>query len=135
VLLKRARRFAESQTVGRKSVMSDKPANSDRRLRRRYMAGLPARVHISGISEPMMAELADLSAVGCFLRGEDVSFLASPGDTLAFGCVLDDRVVALARGRVVRRSPGDGLGICIEQANDVMDSLLGVLAASECQAA
>jgi hypothetical protein len=115
--------------------MSDSKATADRRRRRRYLAGLPARVHISGISEPMTAELADLSAVGCFLRGEEVSFLAAPGDLLAFGCRLDERVVALARCRVVRRAPGDGLGILIEHANDVFDSLLGVLAASEAEAA
>jgi hypothetical protein len=115
--------------------MPHTPATAERRRRRRYLAGLPARVHISGISEPMTAELADLSAVGCFLRGEDVSFLAAPGDVLAFGCRLEDNVVALARGTVVRREPGDGLGVLIDNANDVLDSLLGVLAASEAEAA
>ena len=107
------------------------PTPTDRRRRRRYPANLTARVHIQGISDPMEAELTDLSAIGCFLKGEDVSFLASPGDELAFGCVTDagtELAVALARGRVVRRAPGDGLGVLIEQANDVLDCLIGTLA-------
>ena len=108
---------------------------SDRRRRHRYFAGLPARVHISGISDAASAELSDLSAVGCFLKGEEVSFLAAPGDELAFGCVLGSLGVALARGKVVRRMPGDGLGIAIEQANDLMDLLLGALAREREQAA
>jgi hypothetical protein len=43
--------------------------------------------------------------------------------------------VALGRGKVVRRVPGDGLGIAIEQANDLMDLLLGGLAREREQAA
>jgi hypothetical protein len=109
------------------------PTPVDRRRRRRYRAQLTARVHIQGVTDPQEAELTDLSAVGCFLRGADVSFLAVPGDELAFGCVTasgDNLEVALARGKVVRRAPGDGLGIYIEQANDVLDRLIGVLAAT-----
>jgi hypothetical protein len=34
---------------------------------------------------------------------------------------------------VVRRAPGDGLGVYIEQANDVLDRLIGILAASEAE--
>lgn len=115
--------------------MSENLQPADRRRRHRYHAGIPARVHIHGISDAATAELFDLSAVGCFLRGEEVSFLAAPGDQLAFGCVLGSVGVALARGRVVRRAPGDGLGIAIEQANDLMDLLLGALAREREQAA
>jgi hypothetical protein len=110
------------------------PTPVDRRRRRRYAAHLTARVHIQGVADPQEAELADLSAVGCFLRGAEVSFLAAPGDELAFGCVTatgETLAVALARGRVVRRAPGDGLGVHIEQANDVLDLLIGLLAATE----
>ena len=64
------------------------PPRPDRRRRHRYFAGLPARVHIHGLPDAASAELADLSAIGCFLKGEEVSFLAAPGDELAFGCVL-----------------------------------------------
>ena len=102
----------------------------DRRRRRRYTTRLPARVRIHGISDPLDAELADLSAVGCYLRGAEVSFVAAPGDELAFGCVTETgESVALVRGRVVRRAPGEGLGVLIEQANEVLDRLLGALAA------
>ena len=105
------------------------PPPSERRRRRRYVTRLIARVRIHGIADPMTAELADLSAVGCFLRGADVSFMAAPGDAVAFGCVMGDgQPVALARGKVVRRSPGDGLGILIEHANEALDRLLGTLA-------
>src|SRR5262245_41765426 len=89
----------------------------ERRRRPRYFVGLPVRLHIEGLEEPTLAELADASATGCFLRSDEASFLAEPGERLAFGFVLPSRDVGLVRGRVVRCTPGDGLAIQIEQAN------------------
>jgi hypothetical protein len=106
----------------------------DRRRRRRYTLGASVRVQIDGVHEPMPAQLADVSATGCFLRSAEVSFLASAGDRIAFGCVLVDQDIALVRGRVIRRMPGDGLGIVIDQANQSFDSLVGALAKAEADA-
>jgi hypothetical protein len=36
--------------------------------------------------------------------------------------------VGLVRGKVVRRIPGEGLAVAIEQANEPFDELLGTLA-------
>ena len=101
---------------------------SDRRSRSRYTIGLPVRVHVDGMDRSLLAELADVSATGCFLRGADIARATVLGDRVAFGFVLPTLEVGLVRGRVVRRSMGDGLGMVIEQANSPFDELLGTLA-------
>jgi hypothetical protein len=108
---------------------------SERRRRHRYTVGMPVRVFIEGITDAILAELSDVSATGCLLRSEEVSFLADPGETLAFGFVTPSRDVGLVRGRVVRRAPGHGLAVVIERANGAFDELLGRLAGNERAAA
>jgi|SRR4051795_11661419 hypothetical protein len=103
---------------------------ADRRRRSRYTIGLPVRVHVDGMDRSLLAELADVSATGCFLRGADIARATVLGDRLAFGFVLPSHEVGLVRGRVVRRNLGDGLGVVIEQANSPFDELLGSLAQS-----
>jgi hypothetical protein len=103
-------------------------AGADRRSRSRYAIGLPVRVQVDGMDRSMLAELTDVSATGCFLRGVDLAHQTGPGDRVAFGFVLPSLDVGLVRGRVVRRTPGDGLGVVIEQANSPFDELLGSLA-------
>jgi hypothetical protein len=76
----------------------------------------------------LLAELTDVSATGCFLRGSELALATGPGDRLAFGFVLPSLEVGLVRGRVVRCTAGDGLGVQIEQANSPFDELLGTLA-------
>jgi hypothetical protein len=107
----------------------------ERRQRHRYNVGVPVRVLIEGIADPIAADLSDVSASGCLLRSEEVSFLADPGERLAFGFVTQSRDVALVRGRVVRRAPGHGLAVIIEQANGAFDELLGRLAGDDFVAA
>lgn len=101
---------------------------ADRRGRSRYVVGLPVRVQVDGMDRSVLAELTDVSATGCFLRGSEIALATAPGDRLAFGFVLPSREVGLVRGRVVRRTSGDGLGVVIEQANSPFDELLGTLA-------
>jgi hypothetical protein len=101
---------------------------SDRRTRSRYTIGLPVRVQVDGMDRSLLAELADVSATGCFLRGGELARATVLGDRLAFGFVLPNLEVGLVRGRVVRRAMGDGLGLVIEQANSPYDELLGSLA-------
>jgi hypothetical protein len=103
---------------------------ADRRSRSRYAIGLPVRVHVDGMDRSLLAELSDVSATGCFLRGTEIALATSLGDRLAFGFVLPSLEVGLVRGRVVRRTSGDGLGVVIEQANSPFDELLGSLAQS-----
>jgi hypothetical protein len=59
-----------------------------------------------------------------------VTMAIRPGDRIAFGFVLPSLEVGLVRGRVVRRTSGNGLGMIIEQANSPFDELLGTLAQS-----
>jgi hypothetical protein len=101
---------------------------TDRRSRARYSVGLPVRVQVDGMDRSMLAELSDVSATGCFLRGVELAHTTAPGDKVAFGFVLPSLEVGLVRGRVVRRTPGDGLGVVIESANSPFDELLGSLA-------
>jgi len=102
--------------------------SADRRSRARYTIGLPVRVHVDGMDRSVLAELADVSATGCFLRGSEIADATQLGDKLAFGFVTQTLGVGLVRGRVVRRAPGGGLGVMIEQANSFFDELLGTLA-------
>jgi hypothetical protein len=108
----------------------DSASGQDRRRRIRYAVGLPVRVQVDGIATASLAELLDVSATGCFLRNQEMSFLIALGDRVAFGFVLPSRGVGLVRGRVVRRIPGEGLAVAIEQANEPFDELLGSLAQS-----
>jgi hypothetical protein len=103
---------------------------SERRSRSRYTIGLPVRVHVDGMDRSLLAELADVSATGCFLRGSEIVRATELGDRVAFGFVLPSLEVGLVRGRVVRRMAGDGLGMIIEHANSPFDELLGSLAQS-----
>lgn len=108
----------------------DLEEGADRRSRARYAIGLPVRVQVEGMDRSMLAELSDVSATGCFLRGVELAHWTGPGDHVAFGFVLPSLEVGLVRGRVVRRTPGDGLGVMITQANSPFDELLGSLAQS-----
>jgi PilZ domain len=108
--------------------VADTRVARERRRRSRYFVGLPVRVHIDGMDQATLAELTDVSATGCYLSNQEISFLIALGDRVAFGFVLPSRRVGLVRGRVVRRTPGQGLAVAIEQANEPFDELLGTLA-------
>jgi hypothetical protein len=103
----------------------------ERRRRDRYQVGLPVTVQIPGLGESLLAELTDVSGTGCFLRGNDVSLYSRLGERLTIGFVIKSRESALVTGRVVRRTPGEGLAIVIENANRPFDELLADLADGE----
>lgn len=100
---------------------------SDRRRRRRYPLGLSVRLQIDGAASATTAELRDVSATGCFLRLPDEAPLNAER-RVAIGIVLPGHQVGLCRGRVVRRTPGEGVGILIDQANPAFDQFVGELA-------
>jgi hypothetical protein len=102
-------------------------ADVDRRRGLRYAVGLPVTVQMEGLGESLLAELADVSNTGCFLRGPDLALYSRLGEQLTFGFVLRGREAGVVRGRVVRRSPGEGLGLVIEEANETFDELLADL--------
>jgi hypothetical protein len=108
--------------------MIDPPDDSDRRRRYRYAVGLPVTVQIEGLGESLLAELSDVSSTGCFLRCADLAIYSRLGEELTFGFVMQSRESAMVRGRVVRRTPGEGLGLVIEHANECFDELLADLA-------
>jgi hypothetical protein len=107
------------------------PDPSDRRQRSRFAVGLPVTVQIEGLGESMLAELSDVSSNGCFLRGAELSLYSRLGERVTFGFVLHDREAGVVQGRVVRRIPGEGLGIAIEEANQPFDELLADLAEND----
>ncbi|HXU80392.1 MAG TPA: PilZ domain-containing protein [Polyangia bacterium] len=100
----------------------------DRRRCVRYSVGLPVTVQMEGLGESLLAELSDVSATGCFLRGPELALYSRLGEQLTFGFVLRGRESGVVRGRVVRRSPNEGLGLVIEEANETFDELLADLA-------
>jgi PilZ domain len=103
-------------------------AASDRRRSLRYAVGLPVTVQMEGLGESLLAELADVSTTGCFLRGAELALYSRLGEQLTFGFVLRAGESGLVRGRVVRRAPNEGLGLVIEEANEIFDELLADLA-------
>jgi len=103
-------------------------AASDRRRCLRYPVGLPVTVQMEGLGESLLAELADVSTTGCFLRGPELALYSRLGERLSFGFVLRGRESGIVRGRVVRRAPNEGLGLVIEEANAAFDELLADLA-------
>jgi hypothetical protein len=103
------------------------PEPDDRRRRERYRVGLPVTVQIPGLGESLLAELTDVSRGGCFLRGTEVSLYSRLGERLTFGFVTEAGESGLVTGRVVRRPPGEGLGVVIEKWNKPFEDLLADL--------
>ena len=112
--------------------MIDRRLNADAERRRsfRYAVGLPVTVQTEGLGESLLAELSDVSTTGCFLRGAELALYSRLGEQLSFGFFLRAREAGLVRARVVRRAPGEGLGLVIEEANEAFDELLADLAAN-----
>jgi PilZ domain-containing protein len=111
-----------------KAFMSERPDLLERRRRYRYAVGLPVTVQLGGLDDPLLAELSDVSSSGCFLRGPDLALHSCLGEQVTFGFVLRARPPGLVRGRVVRRMPGEGLGVVIEEATASFYELLADLA-------
>lgn len=95
---------------------------TDRRRHLRVPMGMPVRVHFAGQDTPATVELRDISHGGCYFRG----VTAPPYARLAFGFVLPERRVCVARGRVLRVD-GGGFAITIDSSNDVFRDFLNGL--------
>jgi hypothetical protein len=100
----------------------DDTAESDYKDRRRHPRvplGMPVRVHFAGRTVPVTVELRDISHGGCYFRGASAPAFAR----LAFGFVLPERRVCVARGRVLRVD-GGGFAITIDHSNDVFTNFV-----------
>ncbi len=110
--------------------MNNSPSakNSERRRHTRTPIGLPVRVHFAGHTVPVTVELQDLSLGGCYFRGA----AAPPSAKLAFGFVLPERQLCVARGKVLRVD-GNGFAATIDRANggftDFISGLSGAVIA------
>jgi hypothetical protein len=111
--------------------MTSPQDDSERRRCFRYPVGLPVTVQMEGLGESLLAELSDVSSTGCFLRGPELALYSRLGERLTFGFVLPSRESGVVRGRVVRRTPGEGLGLVIEEANDCFQELIADLVHNE----
>jgi hypothetical protein len=98
------------------------PQQSDHTDRRRHMRvplGMPVRVHFAGQEAAVTVEMRDLSHGGCYFRGAP----ATTSARLAFGFVLPERRVCVARGRVLRVD-GNGFAVQIDRSNDTFTDFL-----------
>ena len=86
---------------------------TDRRMHPRVPLGMPVRVHFSGHTMPVTVELRDISHGGCYFRGAVAPRFAR----LAFGFVLPEKRVCVARGRVLRVDD-NGFAITIDRSNE-----------------
>jgi hypothetical protein len=81
-----------------------------------------------------MIELSDVSFRGCRLRSLFSTGAPEMNTHVAFGFVMADRKIALAKGRVVRQideAQGGGIGLVIERANVTFYEFLMTLAEGE----
>lgn len=92
------------------------------------------RLRMKGSAMSTMVELSDVSFHGCRMRTLSNAGALALNARVAFGFVLPNRNIALAKGRVVRRideSYGGGAGLIIDRANVAFYEFLITLAESE----
>lgn len=95
------------------------PDYADRRRHMRVPLGMPVRVHFAGHQMPVTVEMRDISHGGCYFRGA----AAPTSARLAFGFVLPERRVCVARGRVLRVD-GNGFAVEIDRSNETFTDFL-----------
>jgi hypothetical protein len=81
-----------------------------------------------------MIELSDVSFRGCRIRSLWNGASPAVNSRVAFGFVLSDHNIALARGRIVRQiadAQGGGVGMVIERANVAFYEFLMTLAEND----
>ena len=114
--------------------MSPRIDLKERRRHRRFTVGVPVRLRTQGSKTSTMIELSDVSFRGCRMRALAADSTPALNDRVAFGFVMADRAIALAKGRVVRAiddAQGLGVGLVIERANVAFYEFLMTLAESE----
>ena len=114
--------------------MQLKVIRQERRRHRRFTVGVPVRLRTAGATTATMIELSDVSFRGCRIRGLWNAATPPVNARVAFGFVLPDRNIALAKGRIVRQvaeSQGGGVGMVIEKANVAFYEFLMTLAENE----
>ncbi len=107
---------------------------TDRRRHRRFSVGVPVRLRMKGSAMSTMVELSDVSFHGCRMRTLSHAGGLGLNARVAFGFVLPNRNIALAKGHVVRRiedAHGSGVGLVIDRANVAFYEFLITLAESE----
>jgi hypothetical protein len=93
---------------------------------------------MQGSSISTMIELSDVSFHGCRMRSFSNAGAPALNARVAFGFVMPNRSIALAKGRVVRRieeSLGGGIGLVIDRANVAFYEFLMTLAEGETELA
>ena len=106
--------------------MSASPITVERRKRPRFPLGLPVRVHLSGKSDPITAEVVDLSARGGRFRC--IEETVQVNQTASFAFVLPDQKHCVATGRVVRADASGEFAVKLSNANRAYLGFVGGLA-------
>lgn len=87
----------------------------DRRRSSRFVLGLPVRLHLAGVADPLTVELVDLSLTGGRFRS--VLPTARLNQNAAIVFVLPGQRRCLAKGRVVRNDPSGEFALRLEKVN------------------
>jgi PilZ domain len=114
--------------------LNSEDARTERRRHRRFAVGVPVRLRAEGSPVSTMIELSDVSFRGCRMRTLSDSDAPAVDARVAFGFVMADRNIALARARVVRHideAQGGGIGLVIDRANVAFYEFLMTLAEGE----
>jgi hypothetical protein len=114
--------------------MHDPGIWDERRRHRRFTVGVPVRLRTQGTAASSLIELSDVSFRGCRLRTLPNASPPAIDARVALGFVLPGRGIALAKGRVVWRTPENqsgGVGLVIERANVIFYEFLMTVAEGE----
>lgn len=106
--------------------MSASHITVERRKRPRFPLGLPVRVHLAGKSDPITAEVVDLSARGGRFRCLDEIVHVNQAASFAF--VLPDQKHCIAEGLVIRADDTGEFAVKLSNANRAYLGFVGGLA-------
>lgn len=98
----------------------------ERRKKPRFPLGLPVRVHLTGHSAPITAEVVDLSARGGRFRCIDETVQVN--QTASFAFVLPGEKHCTARGQVIRADDSGEFALKLSKANRAYLGFLGEIA-------
>ncbi|MBC8132876.1 MAG: PilZ domain-containing protein [Deltaproteobacteria bacterium] len=105
---------------------SDEPtlsAPADRRRNARFMLGLPVKLHLAGVLEPLTVEVMDLSACGGRFRSATQTARLHQNAAIMF--LLPGPRRCLAKGRVVRTEASGEFALHLDRVNEAFMGFIG----------
>lgn len=101
-------------------------APADRRKNSRFLLGLPVKLHLAGVADPITVEVVDLSMGGGRFRSATDTVRLNQNAAIVF--VLPGPRSCLAKGRVVRADASGEFALRLDRANAAFVGFVGEFA-------